>query len=638
MTRINNQTTQDVDQGTRPAVQSLRLDKSVHTDVNVAPSRAIPGTFDVMAPLVAGSKILEVPTTSGSIAYDGEASNGSSINDTSIETSETANVVTNNPNSSSGDDGSNAKPDSLSNALTGTAHEEPTKIGNSIEELIEQSPHVHKTGLGLLSSRSPHHGLQPTQLLPQHDAHQGYRSGEPDSCPMKTMNVTSSTQVPVISKPSPAETFGNNDPVVIFKKRTGLRKANPAYSEYPRRNSGLQQDSFDSKSADSGYDASGSDDDLSGLSSPSAFPTSTSCPLSCHKAAHAHWPKSDNDSLKEEMSSLSDLPDFSSGNSSVSSSRADASISKVVFNNGATFANNLAASQVASAKPESTSVASYSPRHTRRESSSARIPSKWSFVERQRKRKMNFEDLIKKKSYEDHCKELNANFRSAVKRIRGLDSGTSFPSVKSSLSTTGYTIDARSTFPGLPVASPYINSGTPIYDVGVDVMANILTYLLPTEVYSVLSMPLSKTFKTTFADPQDLWKVLCVSAPFFAKIDKNADDSDDSNRSYPICKSKSVEAKHLVGRYRLLYSSFIQCARYLDRIKDDAKNGRTPAAAYKKEDKSESLYDNDNDSLTSFFASAHRMKRSSDDDGSKDHPTKRQKSELDTKKVSQLPH
>jgi len=59
------------------------------------------------------------------------------------------------------------------------------------------------------------------------------------------------------------------------------------------------------------------------------------------------------------------------------------------------------------------------------------LPDTWSFVERQLQRKMNFELLLKKKTNEEHFKELNANFQSAIKRIRHLDSNSSISSIKS---------------------------------------------------------------------------------------------------------------------------------------------------------------------------------------------------------------
>jgi len=288
----------------------------------------------------------------------------------------------------------------------------------------------------------------------------------------------------------------------------------------------------------------------------------------------------------------------------------------------------------------------------------------WSFVERQLKRKMNFEDLLKRKSYAEHCQELHANFRSAVKGIRHFDSSSSADSSNYSYSGSGGSgsgSDAVSTGTHNTGHGNVVSSHTPIYDVGVDIMAKVLTYLHPMEVYSVLSSPLSKTFKSAFCNPQDLWKVLCLSEPFYAKVDKSRDGSDDSISSYPICKN--LEVKHLLGRYRLLYSLFIKCVRYLDRIKEDAKNGRTPSATYENDhDDSSGNSFEDNRSLKSFFAKAHAVKRkkknpSEDTSGSGSeggsvssqsskisslgdsrHDSKRRKSSETSKKVSQSRH
>ena len=223
-----------------------------------------------------------------------------------------------------------------------------------------------------------------------------------------------------------------------------------------------------------------------------------------------------------------------------------------------------------------------------------KLPGSWSFVERQLKRKMDHEDCIIKKLYEDQRKELDSNFKNAMKRTKTLDNSL-------------------------------ISNSSPIYDVGVDVMANILSYLKPVQAYSILSLPISKTFQSTFSNPQDLWRVLCLSAPFYAKQDKafyakqdkakDKDSSDDSS-SYPVCND--IKVNHLLGRYRLLYSSLIKCVRYLDRIQEDSRNGRTPAGVYDSDDGSIVSLGSNNMSLKNFFATVHATRRNEnadDDDG-----------------------
>ena len=40
--------------------------------------------------------------------------------------------------------------------------------------------------------------------------------------------------------------------------------------------------------------------------------------------------------------------------------------------------------------------------------------------------------------------------------------------------------------------------------------------------------------------------------------------------SFPLCND--LEIRHLFGRYRLLYSSFVRCVKYLDRLRDLIQN------------------------------------------------------------------
>jgi len=152
-----------------------------------------------------------------------------------------------------------------------------------------------------------------------------------------------------------------------------------------------------------------------------------------------------------------------------------------------------------------------------------------------------------------------------------------------------------------------------LYDFGVDIMANILTYLEPVDTYALLSKPLSKEFRMTFNLPQDLWKVLCLSEPFYAKADEGQDSDNNSIGSYPGSKNISMGVKQRLGKYRLLYSSLIKCVLYLNRVKEDARNGRTPSGAYDSDGSgsvgSAKNYE-DNNSLLGFFANVHKMKKS----------------------------
>ena len=116
----------------------------------------------------------------------------------------------------------------------------------------------------------------------------------------------------------------------------------------------------------------------------------------------------------------------------------------------------------------------------------------------------------------------------------------------------------------------------PIFNLSSDLMAHCMAYLEPPVVHTLLTMPLSKDWHQNFTKPQDLWRVLCLTPPFNARFDVDDDSSSDEFLStYPT--HPDVDVKHLLGRYRLLYTSFVRCMKYLARIKDDAVNGRPPS-------------------------------------------------------------
>jgi hypothetical protein len=237
---------------------------------------------------------------------------------------------------------------------------------------------------------------------------------------------------------------------------------------------------------------------------------------------------------------------------------------------------------------------------------STHFPDNWTFFHGRAKRKMHPSEKRCKEIFENDCRELNENFQSAVKRSRPLYATSNESSVRSSLTSNSVDVSARAS---KPVS---VCPTTPLYDLGVDAMAKVLSYLHPIEVYRFASMPLSKTFNSTYSKPEDLWKVLSLSEPFYAKAEKaNGEDDDDSICSYPICRS--LELKHIIGRYRLLYSSFIKCVRYLDRIKEDAQAGKVPAAVYSSNTE-EAVSFEENSSLKSFFAKARELKNQNESD------------------------
>ena len=142
------------------------------------------------------------------------------------------------------------------------------------------------------------------------------------------------------------------------------------------------------------------------------------------------------------------------------------------------------------------------------------------------------------------------------------------------------------------LASKKLKDGRPpILAMGCDVMAHILTFLHPPEILNILTMPLSKPWRQNFTSQPELWRVLCLVEPFKATMDdpvspsrsskkkgipKHDDSSSSSDEGYSTPKTDK-DPERLLDKYRLLYTSFVRCMKYVSQIRDDAINGRPPA-------------------------------------------------------------
>ena len=113
-----------------------------------------------------------------------------------------------------------------------------------------------------------------------------------------------------------------------------------------------------------------------------------------------------------------------------------------------------------------------------------------------------------------------------------------------------------------------------LFLVGSDIMAQVLTYLDASEILGVLTMPLCKEWQRSYGSNQDLWKTMCLLEPFKANLVVDADTDDDSYASLPV----EPAIKNIFGEYRLMFTSFVRCLRYLERIQTDARQGRPPSA------------------------------------------------------------
>ena len=118
---------------------------------------------------------------------------------------------------------------------------------------------------------------------------------------------------------------------------------------------------------------------------------------------------------------------------------------------------------------------------------------------------------------------------------------------------------------------------SPLFALGSDIMAQVMTFLEPPEILGVLTMPLSKEWRRTFSANQDLWKVLCLLEPFKANVGDSEGDEDSDDSFCDLNDEAGGGANNLFGKYRLMFTSFVRCIRYLSRIKDDTLNGRPPS-------------------------------------------------------------
>jgi len=122
---------------------------------------------------------------------------------------------------------------------------------------------------------------------------------------------------------------------------------------------------------------------------------------------------------------------------------------------------------------------------------------------------------------------------------------------------------------------------SPIMTLGSDIMAHVLTFLPPPIILDVLTMPLSKEWRQSFTLQPELWRVLCLVEPFKAEIDdregQDIEDSCSEDSFGTLGEDAEEKESPLLEKYRLLYTSFVRCMKYLAQIREDALNGKAPS-------------------------------------------------------------
>jgi len=118
------------------------------------------------------------------------------------------------------------------------------------------------------------------------------------------------------------------------------------------------------------------------------------------------------------------------------------------------------------------------------------------------------------------------------------------------------------------------NSSILFLNLGSDVMVAVLSFLEPRETIDLLTMPLCKQWRLSCTSDQELWRTMCCTKPFSADLPSyNAAidfcDDDDGPFCFPNDSNFSSENKNVLGEYRLMYTSFVRCRKYLDRVQND---------------------------------------------------------------------
>lgn len=175
------------------------------------------------------------------------------------------------------------------------------------------------------------------------------------------------------------------------------------------------------------------------------------------------------------------------------------------------------------------------------------------------------------------CDELEDSIRKAEQHALSFQIGGQLPPRVLDMlagSPNDHTKRSRGTTSGGDGPTPRCT----LFTFGCDLMAEIFSFLPPSDTVKVLTYPLCREWYFHYTKRQELWRILCLMKPFNADLSDLSDISDSSSVD-SSCASVpyAAEANDVFGKYRLMYTSFVRCVKYLEGIKDDAKNGRTPS-------------------------------------------------------------
>jgi len=150
--------------------------------------------------------------------------------------------------------------------------------------------------------------------------------------------------------------------------------------------------------------------------------------------------------------------------------------------------------------------------------------------------------------------------------------------------------------PSSAISNSY--SYSPILNIGGDSMASILSYLEPAEVLPFVIMPLSRKWRSTYTLSEELWKILCLTEPFNANYEDIAMEKHSPNSLF------GNDFTNDVSRYRLVYTSFVQCYKYLECVKSEAQKVCKPSCVPTIPPPFGLTFQKSNSSLGSYLAQA----------------------------------
>ena len=136
------------------------------------------------------------------------------------------------------------------------------------------------------------------------------------------------------------------------------------------------------------------------------------------------------------------------------------------------------------------------------------------------------------------------------------------------------------------------SSENPFLMLGTDLMVAVATYLEPKETLTFLTVPLCKEWRFSYTADQELWRTICCSEPFCADMtdysasieaasaqgESRKDTDENPLNSLDDYKDALQRSNILVGEYRLVYTSFVRCMKYLEQVRNNGQTGLNNAA------------------------------------------------------------